>query len=186
MRTHTIAAAAALFSLLFFSEGAQAQQTQPPVDAFGQLPEISQPSLSPDGKHFAAIQTVQGRPAAVIYTVGGGAPPVAIPSAEQIIEGVQWAKNDKLLVRLRTNVAITWSNESDLLRRLGRIFVTSLDGSERTMLMQGDHAININSGINVDDVDVDDADHVYVSLFNDYQTGLKGFASHSDFYLTLY
>jgi hypothetical protein len=38
-------------------------QALPPVEAFGQLPFITQTELSPDGKHFAGIQTLDGKPA---------------------------------------------------------------------------------------------------------------------------
>ncbi len=53
--------------------GTTGASARPPVEAFGSLPFLSQPQLSPDGKHFAGIQELDGKPAAVIYTVGAGA-----------------------------------------------------------------------------------------------------------------
>jgi hypothetical protein len=48
-------AGAVLCFALCLAWGAAAQ-TRPPVEAFGHLPIFSDPELSPDGKHIAAIQ----------------------------------------------------------------------------------------------------------------------------------
>src|SRR5690348_4064723 len=72
---------------------------QPPVEAFGTLPVLSRPQLSPDGHHVAVIQPVDGRPAAIVYPVNlPGAKPVLIPSSTWFIQSLQWAKNDRLLL----------------------------------------------------------------------------------------
>ena len=53
---------------------------KPPVEAFSNLPAIRSPGLSPDGKKFAAIQEMNGRPVVAVYTIDSDAPPLAIPS----------------------------------------------------------------------------------------------------------
>ncbi|HTN40058.1 MAG TPA: hypothetical protein VLZ84_02835, partial [Asticcacaulis sp.] len=68
----------------------------PPVEAFGSLPSLTQPKIAPDGLHFAAIQALDGKPAAVIYQVGAapGTHPVVVPSGEATITAIDWVKND--------------------------------------------------------------------------------------------
>src|SRR5215468_12580174 len=78
---------------------------QPPVEAFGTLPALSEPQLSPDGHHIAVIQPVDGRPAAIVYPVNlPGAKPILIPSSTWLIEAVKWARNDRLLLLMGENV----------------------------------------------------------------------------------
>ena len=63
-------------------------QSHPAAEIYGQLPSVSQPSLSPDGKHLATIQSYQGRPVALIYDLNfplGAKPPVVLPDADGII-----------------------------------------------------------------------------------------------------
>ena len=48
---------------LLLALGMRAAQANPPAEAFGSLPLGSEPVLSPDGKHFALIQSLRGRPA---------------------------------------------------------------------------------------------------------------------------
>ncbi len=45
----------------------------PPVEAFGDLPAIAHVHLSPDGKHFAAVEPVDGRPVVMVYDVNAAA-----------------------------------------------------------------------------------------------------------------
>ncbi|HUJ48295.1 MAG TPA: hypothetical protein VLV55_14260, partial [Rhizomicrobium sp.] len=56
----------ALLALLGTWRSALAQ-SHPAVEAFGRLPVMESPMLSPDGKHYAAVQSLEGRPVAVIY-----------------------------------------------------------------------------------------------------------------------
>jgi hypothetical protein len=80
-------------------------QSHPPAEAFGSLPVMSDPRLSPDGQHLAVVQSVDGIPAAVIYRVNApaGTKAVPIPSGKWIIDGVRWAKNDRLLLIVKQN-----------------------------------------------------------------------------------
>jgi len=91
-----------LVCALSFSCAASAQQAHPPVEAYGALPAISNVQLSPDGKHFSALQTYHGRTAVVIYEVG--APPGTIPAIlvddMHYIRGARWASNDRALVTI--------------------------------------------------------------------------------------
>src|SRR5580698_1820445 len=94
--TYSCAILAALFLL---AAGGASAAAPLPIEAFGSLPFISQPKLSPDGRHFAVIQAKNGRPAVVIYEVG--APPDANPAVltdnSALISDIRWASNDRLL-----------------------------------------------------------------------------------------
>ena len=80
--------------LLFAALCARPALADPPASAFGNLPMMSHPALSPDGRHFAVMQSVDGRPAAVIYPVAGGPDdkPAVVGSKEWIVDGLAWAK----------------------------------------------------------------------------------------------
>src|SRR5580704_14802790 len=103
--TAMLAVATAALALTYTaSTPAIAQSAQPPVEAFGSIAAMSNPVLSPDGNHVAAIQIVDGRYSAVVYTLdGSGKAPVVIPSTSWIIRQILWAKNDRLLVYLGKN-----------------------------------------------------------------------------------
>ncbi|HEX4301528.1 MAG TPA: S9 family peptidase [Rhizomicrobium sp.] len=91
-----------------------AAQTLPPVEAFGDLPFISQPQLSPDGKHFAGIQSLDGKPAAVVYTVNSPDPPQVFASDNWLVHSVHWVKNDRVVMFTKTSQAIPFGSNPDL------------------------------------------------------------------------
>jgi dipeptidyl aminopeptidase/acylaminoacyl peptidase len=135
---------------------------QPPVEAFGTLPALSEPQLSPDGHHIAVIQPVDGRPAAIVYPVNlPGAKPILIPSSTWLIEGVQWARNDRLLLLMGENVVGNWT-EDRWLRHWGRTVAISTDGTNPIELFQGKrfaqenvdttYVVDIGLGVAGDDI----------------------------------
>lgn len=82
-------------------------QALPPVEAFGQLPFIAQTELSPDGRYFAGIQSLDGKPVAVIYTVSSSAAPQVFGSPEgSLVAGIEWAKNDRLLIFYKSGLNV--------------------------------------------------------------------------------
>ncbi len=90
-----------------------------PVEAFGNLPDMSQVQISPDGKHLAALQEYQGRRIAVIYEIGGDqqkVAPFAVDDAS--IDSITWANSERLLVAARTQhrVAGTGSTKVEFSR----------------------------------------------------------------------
>src|SRR5579862_5932971 len=96
-------ALAALAAAAAMGVGAAAQ-TLPPVEAFGRLPFATQVQLSPDGEHFAALQTLgDGTEAAVIYKVGSDAEPQVFGSQNWIVSSVRWVKNDRVVMTTRLN-----------------------------------------------------------------------------------
>ena len=144
--------------------GANAQ-THPPVEAFGELPNMTQPKISPDGEHFAAIQSFDGKPAAVIYKVSApaGTLPVVIPSSQGIVESIIWAKNDRLVIKLKTNERVMGDTR---LRTWARTISVKPDGSDIVPLLKNFASLRNNTDDTVIvDTDQDDPDSVFIPLF---------------------
>ena len=92
------------------------------------LPAIRSPGLSPDGKKFAAIQEMNGRPVVAVYTIDSDAPPLAIPSSEWVIWDFQWVSNEKLVIMASQNSRTPDERGQWTLHRTVAI---SADGSNR-------------------------------------------------------
>ena len=151
---------------LVFAFPGQAQQSHPPAEAFGQLPALTQPELSPDGKHLAAVQSHKGRPAAVIYDLDTKPTPapLVLPYKDGIIEGVNWANNDRLLITINMNVI----GDYDLkVNAWFRTLSVDVHGQNAVLLFANSASRNFNySASGLVDVDLDDPDHVFMSLWN--------------------
>jgi hypothetical protein len=77
---------------------------EPPIEAFAALPQISQPSLSPDGNRLAMIRQVNNRPAVAIYDLANPTNrPVGLPYSDGFVVGVQWKSNSRLLITVQLN-----------------------------------------------------------------------------------
>ncbi len=137
----------------------------PPVQAFGELPNMTEPRLAPDGLHFAAIQALNGKPAAVIYKIGAppGTLPVVVPSGEAIVELIDWGKNDRLIVRLKTNERIF---HDDRIRTWERTISVKDDGTSTVLLLENFVGLRNNTTDSyVVDKDLDDPHSVLLPLF---------------------
>ncbi|HKD21283.1 MAG TPA: S9 family peptidase [Rhizomicrobium sp.] len=146
---------------LFFAWSAAAQPT---VEDFGRLPAFTNPVISPDGKHIAAIQEYQGRPVVVIYEVG--APkiqPAVVTSDDMIVDGIEWVKNDRLAVYLkRTEVAGgDWH-----MRTWRRTVTVSPQGKDMVLLNEKQPSMNLvnTAGGSIIDSNLDDPDIAFAPL----------------------
>ncbi len=102
---------AALGVLSWMFASAVALAAPPSVEAFGQLPSISEVELSPDGTHFVAVQAYQGREILVIYDMNG--PPGknfqvmsldVDPELEESLRFVHWVNDNRLVASLEFRV----------------------------------------------------------------------------------
>jgi dipeptidyl aminopeptidase/acylaminoacyl peptidase len=141
----------------------------PPAEAFGQLPNISGPKLSPDGTHLLMIQSFEGRPLLVVYTIGAppGTKPVAVPSPDWIIADARWVKNDRIIMYLTKDKALGFQYENA--KRLvswGRVITLSATGEDDVVPFRHDKNFAVNSGIaSVADVDLNDPDSIFIPYY---------------------
>ena len=122
--------------------GATDAYALPPVEAFGSLPFLTQPQLSPDGKHFAGIQELDGKPAAVIYTVNSTAPAQVFAAQEHwVVTRVIWAKNDRLVMVTKSGISLGAGD----LRTEYRALSLDVGGSEWAPLFGKNAYVSVNS-----------------------------------------
>jgi dipeptidyl aminopeptidase/acylaminoacyl peptidase len=173
---------AAMIGLIFVT-AASAQTsppTHPPVEAFGTLPAMMRPSISPDGKHVATIQPYSGKPIARIFTLDPlGVPAVNLPIGDGYIEDVMWANNDRLLIRININ--------QDLFRQgvdaWYRLVSTDVTGKTFAMMFSDrpkSRDVNNDASI-VLDLAEEDPDHIYMPLYNDFSGREHPSESMSDY-----
>ena len=149
MRFAALAAGLFVASLTF-----DTAQALPPVEAFGALPFIAQPQLSPDGKHFAAIQDLDGKPAAAIYTVNSPDAPQVFASTNWTVVSATWVKNDRVLLFTKASKTIPFGENPDLYTWYRAISV-QVGGSDWVQLfdrLNGSVSMNSSTAVIVDKV----------------------------------
>lgn len=142
-----------------------ASAAQPPVEAFGSLPFMEAPQISPDGKHFAAIQSLSGRPAVVIYMVNAGPDdkPYVIAPADWIIAGLKWLKNDRLVVLIKVNQKV--NDDRNLMHTWYRAVSVDITGKSDILLLKDTVDFNYNTNTAyILDRDLGDPDEIFMSL----------------------
>ncbi len=145
-------------------------QTHPPAEAFGQLPVISQPELSPDGKHLAAIKAYNGRSAAFIYELGvPGAKPIVIPYTDGSIAAVTWKNDNRLLITIKMDEK---AGDDTRVNAWFRTVAIGTAGQNPAVMFRSSKSKDINySASEIADIDMDDSDHIYMPLWSDYGDG---------------
>jgi dipeptidyl aminopeptidase/acylaminoacyl peptidase len=168
---------------------------QPPAEAFGNLPFIDQPQLSPDGKHFVAIQDLDGKPAAVIYTVNAGGTPQVFASSDWTIARVRWLKNDRVEVLTTTGSRVPLGSNPERYTWY-RALSVEVGTNAWTQLFDRNNdsvGLNSNTGVLVDRIP-DDPNYVLIPLWtrpkndrvdNDVNAAVMG-GSTGDYRLSLY
>lgn len=186
MRRRLLATAFAAVVFLVPSFGQAA--TQPPVEAFGSLPFVSDPKLSPDGKYIAVLQPYKGLNAAVVFKAHPEASdtPVVMPgSGEVLIDGLVWAKNDRLVLITTQNKPAVYDTR---IETWIRAIAVDPDGKNPQMLLKNMPTAGINgSSASIIDVNLDDPDHILMSLVDENILAGQDFNSHfekknEDFY----
>ncbi|MDR3528705.1 MAG: S9 family peptidase [Rhizomicrobium sp.] len=164
---------AAVLGVVFSTPLAVAQTPapadHPPVEAFGTLPGMAHPSISPDGKHVATIQVYNGRPIARIFTLDPvGTPVVNLPFTEGYIKDVQWANNERLLITVNINQDVFHQGVDPWYRLVS----CDLQGKNFAMMFydrRRSRDLNMNAAV-VSDLAVEDPDHIYMPLYNDFSS----------------
>jgi dipeptidyl aminopeptidase/acylaminoacyl peptidase len=160
----TAASAAVAFCALCTLSAPSLAQILPPVEAFGELPAISDARLSPDGTHFAAIQPLDGRPAVAIYQMhSGAAKPAVYGDTVGTIFEIGWAKNDRLVIYDKENVQ---SPGDKYIREWTRAYSVDLSAGDPVMLMNNSIFVNANvTTTHVLDVDLDDPNTIFMEMY---------------------
>ncbi|HEY2007948.1 MAG TPA: alpha/beta fold hydrolase, partial [Rhizomicrobium sp.] len=145
-----------------------AEAAPPPLEAFGSLPAISRPHLSPDGKHLSAIEPLNGHPTIMVFEVGAapGTQPIAFTGENWVPRDTMWVNNDRLVGILETE---RLRNESTgrQLRGFARAVSLSVSGKKPVLLMNNQRLMQINNGTaQVVGVDPNDPDHVLMEAWD--------------------
>jgi dipeptidyl aminopeptidase/acylaminoacyl peptidase len=126
-----------------FAAGAQAA---PPAEVFGALPAMRYPAISPDGKHLAAIEPVNGKPAIFVFDLDAPtAPPKGYAAPDALPVGLQWSSNDRV-VGLYAAEQMHDENTGLYLRQFVRAVSISISNGTPFILMKGSRAFNVSSG----------------------------------------
>ena len=87
-----------------------------PTSLLSKLPFLTNPKLSPDGKHVVAIVTLNSKQLVGIFDLTAGTNKVLNPGEKLDINWVRWAGNDRLLISLGSTVR--WENDDAWSTRL--------------------------------------------------------------------
>ncbi len=155
-------------------------QTLQPAEAFGQLPVVTQPRLSPDGNHIAMLQPFQGRLIAVVIQSHPepGAKPAFISGGDGILAKIIWAKNDRIILIVKKSMTARYD---DRIRTWARAIAVGIDGQNAAILLKNIPTIGNNTSTDsIIDVDLDDPDNILMALYDqvvhlqeDFNTLLK-------------
>ena len=140
---------------------------RPPVEAFGTLPQISEPELSPDGKHLAVIQTFKGRPVVVIYPVNAppGTQPAIVKSDDWLVDNIAWAKNDRLIIAVKVSKKLS-DDSKHLMRTWERAVSVDAQGQNAVVLLKDNVYLDNNvSAVTIADRDIADPDFIYMPIY---------------------
>jgi dipeptidyl aminopeptidase/acylaminoacyl peptidase len=131
----------------------------PALEAFGNLPAISNAKISPDGKHLAIIHPVNGRPIVTVFELDSpNAAPKNLGFSDAIARDIIWPNNKQLIGIFQANNKLTYHKDIAVFSRAISI---PMDGEPPIVLM-GDAPVENRwtSGI----LDVDSADPNYVLM----------------------
>ena len=166
--------------------GTYRAQALPPVEAFGQLPFISDTELSPDGKYFAGVQSLDGKPVAVIYKVSSSDAPQVFGSPEgSLVTGIEWAKNDRLLIFYKSALNTIGGQKSSRYLPLATWYRTiSVDvaGTDPVELFEHTRSMSANyAASRIQDKVPDDPDSILMPLWTLAASNV-GYGDRYDFY----
>lgn len=140
---------------------------QTPAEAFGQLPFLEGPDLSPDGTHIAVKIAIQGKQRFAIITVGDTRKLVLINPGNSDLNSWEWVNNDWLIAKIGATAPV--EGDSWYLRRTVAI---SADGKTMNVLGKDDAA---QSADDVLWIAQDGSPHVRIALQTSIYSDTPGF-----------
>ncbi|HEY5723602.1 MAG TPA: prolyl oligopeptidase family serine peptidase [Allosphingosinicella sp.] len=142
----------------FLAPGSTAAAEAPapiPIESIAQIPFISDPVLSPDGRRILARISLRGQERLTIYDLAAGpdAQPKFVPMGDLSVRWFSWAGNDRVLIGYRAVVLLLGILPMPATR------LRSYDSKANTMVEVGG-----NRGLTGDDVIFTDPDGRFVLL----------------------
>lgn len=157
--------AACLAAMVAMAAGSPARAAAS-AEAFGNLPAIDGAHISPDGRHLATIEPVDGRPVVEIYDLanpGSRVHSVAMEGA--LADAAFWANDSRLICIFHANLRDRWRQSID---RWIRAISVDVEGANPMLLMWNLPSMRANvSTANFVDFDLDDTNFVYMSAGED-------------------
>ncbi len=155
--------------------GAACAEAAPPVEAFAQLPGMTDPELSPDGAYIAYFSPLNGRRHAVVQKLFSGEQPNVIPPYEELeFSWLRWANDERLVFAMSYSDRrqFTETTETRLLSadRTGRDIVALIKRAKRKKTGSRTNTVELpmaQTQDNVIDWLPDDPQHVLVALDED-------------------
>jgi dipeptidyl aminopeptidase/acylaminoacyl peptidase len=163
VRASIAAACLALAAFPALADGPAATPVRPPVSAFGNLPLVSQVRLSADGNYLAMIQSLKGKPVAVITQpfAPKGTPPAVVEGSDMLIAGLHWTRANRLILVTKSNDQL----RGDLhIRTRVRAVAVDPDGKNSVLLLNNAPlGFNPNSA-SVVDINASDPNHILMMI----------------------
>lgn len=107
-----------------------------PAEAFGSIPAVYGMELSPDGRHIAAVQAIDGRPQVVIYDFGSddSVKSYAFKVGDGMAHGVAWSGNSHVVCLYHETGRLRWDMP---ITNWGRAIAVSPEAKDPVRLMNG-------------------------------------------------
>src|SRR5512132_3486539 len=127
--------------LLAIPYPAYAKPSAPPIEKLAAYPKMSSFTLSPDGKHLAALEgRGEDRVILVWKTDALDKPPTVIGSQRMKVQGVQFIKNDLLAVSMWQPYDLRLDELTK--RFISKLFITALEGRKWNEPMPQERAMS--------------------------------------------
>ncbi len=152
-----------LFSTLLSSVSAHAAGPVP-VEAYGKLPSIESPRLSPDGETMAFLSSIKGRRCLVIHRLGtqGDDTGRAVCPGSYEVRSFAWKNPDRLIVEVYTQ----GQSRGDELRTQSKLVALDLNGRNAVPLVEptAERAVDFGQDRVIDMLPEDPA-HILVAAY---------------------
>lgn len=132
-----VAARALVFVLAMVAAPVTAWGAAPPLDVYGNLPDIERMALSESGDRLAAIMTVGGHRALIVMTAALD-PLRAIPLTDEKVRQLQWVGDDELLAVVSQTNKLSPEYVQSKFEFFHPIIVPATDSNERHVVFDGD------------------------------------------------
>lgn len=114
-----------------------------PLEAYGRLPVMSNPVLSPSGERYAFVATVKGERRLFVRTVAGE--PLATSSIDEIkVRDITWVGDSFVLLTISDTVILSWGY--DARQEISQMIAVNVADGEVRSLLQSPRAMNIALG----------------------------------------